>query len=62
MSFNPKCPTCNVEIDFYEHYDLEDDGAEIYAKASGCCPKCGKDYKWEEHFAFIGFFNLEEIS
>ena len=59
--FNPKCPYCNEEIDFYEHYDIEDDCAEIYCRASGECPECHKSFKWIEVFVLKEFMELEEI-
>jgi transcription elongation factor Elf1 len=61
MGFNPTCPYCNEEIDFFAHYDIEDNGTEIYCKANGECPTCHKSFKWTETFVLNEFIDLEEI-
>ena len=60
MAYNPNCPYCKVELDFDDHYDMYDDGDSIIVKAIGHCPKCKKNFKWEDVFTLCGFQDLEE--
>lgn len=56
----PKCLYCNVELDNFDHYDCYDtDNITVYYTA-GRCPKCGKNYKWEEIYTYNYFENFEE--
>lgn len=60
--YNPDCPYCHEEIDFDEHSDIEDLGAEIYCKATGHCPQCGRDFTWTDYFVLKEFLDLKEIT
>lgn len=59
-TYNPNCPNCGVELDFFDHYDCSDDGDIILCMARGTCPRCGKKYTWEDVYRLDGFQNLEE--
>lgn len=55
---NPKCPECDVEIEFLENlnedFDLVTRGKMIYAKeiCEGYCPKCHQHYTWDAFYTF----------
>lgn len=61
MNLNPYYPNCGEEIEFYEHYDLSDEGDIIIAYATGYCEGCGTNYKWEDIYSLANFEGLEEI-
>lgn len=55
-----KCPKCNVELDFYDCFDLNDYGDCVVTNIVGGCPNCDKEYTWERHYTLVYEGNLEE--
>lgn len=45
---NPKCPHCNVELEYDDTYDMEYDCEGIILYEVGHCPKCNRDFQWQQ--------------
>lgn len=60
--YNPYCPHCAVEIDFFDHCDSYDDGDLIVCVARGTCPKCGKRFMWNDVYKLDSFQDVEEVN
>ncbi len=59
----PKCPECNTELSLTDCTDISFKGTnETVATMKGICPKCKKNYSWEEIYEFKKIKNLEEIA
>ena len=59
-AYNPYCPDCGVELDFFDHYDECDEGDIVLFRARGTCPKCRKHYLWNDVYKLAGFQDVEE--
>lgn len=58
----PNCPECNTELSLTECTDIDFQGTnETVATMQGICPKCKRNYTWEEIYEFKKIKNLEEI-
>ena len=57
----PHCPICGTELDFYDIFDTEHNDNIYTDYCYGYCPKCEKDYHWEETYEFKETKNLHEI-
>ena len=55
------CPHCNVELNNFDHYDCYDDDDITVYYTTGSCPKCERDYRWEEIYKYSHFENFEEV-
>ena len=44
----PKCPHCKTELETDDTYDLDYDYEGINLRVVGHCPKCDREYQWEE--------------
>ena len=56
----PKCPDCNVELEWDDNFDYEfvDNSAFLYI--AGHCENCNKDFVWREVYTFTDIDNLRE--
>lgn len=61
MSYIPRCPNCDEELEYTDFYFGEVDGDCAYFDANGYCPKCGRKYKWEEVFEIVEVRNYVQI-
>ena len=57
----PKCPYCNEELEYTELCRSQNEGDYYFETWEGRCPKCLKDFYWDEVFNFSHCDNLEEI-
>lgn len=57
----PKCPYCNEELEYTELRRNQNEGDYYYETWEGRCPKCQKDFYWDEVYNFSHCDNLEEI-
>lgn len=60
---NPKCPTCNHELDVDDTYDLDYDDECLTLYQVGSCPICGKSYQWQRSATLVSWANtdLQEV-
>lgn len=56
----PKCE-CGEELEFDYDTDVWNDGDVVTTPSYGHCPKCGKKYRWLDHFVISYWNELEEI-
>lgn len=56
----PECPYCKIELEIDTPYDQETEISDIIVFNIGYCPKCGKFFKWRDHFTFSHFTDLKE--
>ena len=45
----PKC-TCGEELEFDDDTDLYCDGSLLTMASYGHCPKCEKEYRWNDYY------------
>ena len=57
----PKCPYCNEELEYTELRRSQNEGDYYYETWEGQCPKCRKDFYWDEVYNFASCENLEEV-
>lgn len=57
----PKCPYCNEELEYTEKHYSQNEGDYYYEQWEGYCPKCNRDFLWNEIYNFACCENLEEI-
>ena len=57
----PKCPYCNVELEYEERMRDQNEGDYYYETWRGYCPKCNRTFQWDEVYNFSCCDNLEEI-
>ena len=57
----PRCPHCNVELDYVEETYRHNDGDNYYESWEGCCPKCDTYFSWDEIYTFDRINNFEEL-
>ena len=55
----PKC-TCGEELEFDYDTGVWSDGDVTTMASYGHCPKCGKKYRWLDHFVISHWNELEE--
>lgn len=55
-----KCPHCNVELNYEEREKDQNCGDYYYETWRGYCPKCKKEFYWDEVYNFSCCDNLEE--
>ena len=48
----PKCPHCSIELELDDTYDMEYDNEGMILHQIGHCPKCERDYQWDESAKF----------
>jgi primosomal protein N' len=56
----PKCPHCEVELEYEERINDQNCGDYYYETWHGYCPKCKKRFYWDEVYNFSRCDNLEE--
>ena len=56
------CPICETEIEYTEFVLDDCDGEIVYFKSHGCCPECGREYRWYERYYFGTITDLNCIS
>lgn len=56
-----KCPYCNVELEYAQLANSANGGDYYYEQWRGFCPKCGKNFHWNEIYIFSHCDSLEEI-
>lgn len=57
----PKCPYCNEELEYTELRRSQNECDYYYETWEGHCPKCQRDFYWDEVYNFAYCDNLEEI-
>ena len=57
----PKCPYCNVELEYEERMTSQNYGNYYSERWTGYCPQCQKNFNWDEVYNFSHCDNLEEI-
>lgn len=63
MCEQQSCPWCNKILINLEHFNTEYDGIEtVTLDFSGQCPKCKREYTWEEKFLSFEQGKLEELN
>lgn len=60
-SMPPKCPYCNVELNYEEREKDQNCGDYYYETWRGYCPKCEREFYWDEVYNFSRCDNLEEV-
>ena len=58
----PKCPHCDVELDYLEQLNTDYDDAYCFVNWSALCPKCQRTFAFVEDFKLTDrrFLNEEE--
>ena len=57
----PKC-TCGEELEFDDDTDLYCDGSLLTMASYGHCPKCEKEYRWNDYYVLSYWGDLEEVT
>ena len=61
----PKCPYCSEELEYEEKLDADCcaccDTDYYYETWLTFCPKCEREFKWDENYNFVGYDNFEEL-
>lgn len=57
----PKCPYCNVELEYEERMDSQNYGDYYSERWTGYCPQCNKTFNWSEIYTYSNYEELEEI-
>ena len=57
----PKCPYCNEELEYTECCQSRNDGDYYLETWGGFCPKCHRNFFWDEIYNFSRCDNLEEV-
>jgi len=57
----PKCPYCNVELEYEERMDSEYYGDFYADKWTGYCPRCMRIFNWTEIYTCSKYEELEEV-
>lgn len=55
----PNCE-CGEELEFDYNMDIWSDGDVATMPSYGHCPKCGKKYRWLDHYELSHWSELEE--
>ena len=57
-----KCAVCGSKVEHDDTVDLEHTGSGYIEKCVGHCPKCNRQYYWENSYFFLKtiFIELEE--
>lgn len=58
---NPSCPHCDVELVWDDTIDNYFGGDIMIAKSIGHCPKCKREFQWEDIYIYDGYENFKEI-
>ena len=48
--YEPRCPHCQVEIELDDCIDENETEDGLVKKCVGTCPKCKRDFYWEEYY------------
>ena len=56
----PKC-TCGEELEFDDDIDLCCDESLLTMVSYGHCPRCEKEYRWNDCYLLSYWNNLEEV-
>lgn len=56
----PKCPNCNVTLEWDDTFDVSVGDDEVYVYIAGHCENCNKDFTWREIFTFKEVDSLRE--
>lgn len=58
----PKCPYCNEELEYEEKLNAVCCDTDYYYETwLVFCPKCEREFKWDENYNFVGYGNFEEL-
>ena len=58
----PKCPYCNEELEYEEKLSaIYCDRDCYYETWLGFCPKCKREFKWDENYKFVGYDNFKHL-
>lgn len=57
----PKCPYCNVELEYEEKWDYSNECDYYYETWTGKCPHYKRKFSWNEIYTFSNCDNLEEV-
>lgn len=56
-----KCYNCDCYLDYDEMEDESFEGCFAISTWRGCCPECGRVFRWKEHYKLNKFDELEEM-
>ena len=49
------CPICGADLNVIDTFDIDESVNNIFLLKVGECPKCKKEYTWEEKFEYAGY-------
>ena len=54
MNMIPMCSVCDTELEYTEFVFDGCDGDTVWYESHGCCPECGREYRWYDKYNFVG--------